>query len=374
MWRRRIAVAVVLTVLAAAGGVGVVPPGPAWAAGRGDQIYGDVDGDGATDRITLGLVQPDFCSVIVEYGNGSGGYRPPVASVYLRPGGTGIGTRCPEIGVAVDLGNDHRDELVVAWYPGPPPSLPYNLLVLDNAFQPAFGLVQAIFAPYFLGTADFNGDGRQDVYSVTDQGQGIETYLSLGDGTLAHGSIAWCAGPFTYQLRDLDLDGGTDVVTAFTERCQPSFATGVSVLRGNGAPQELQGDPAGLETWTARVLNANGDRYPDIRTVSGTTSRVDHFIGTPDGTFVLAPRARTDTVYLTGTRRVAIAVLANDYATTDARVTVVRAPRYGTTQVTTDRQIVYAPGAAHGATDTFTYEITEGGRRSRATVYLRFTD
>ncbi|AVT31516.1 hypothetical protein C6361_20820 [Plantactinospora sp. BC1] len=374
MWRRRTAMVVVLVVVATVGGVGGTAPSPAWAAGRGEQILGDVNGDGLTDLVTLGLVQPDYCSVIVEYGMPSGGYRPPVAYVYLRPGGSGMGTRCPELGVAVDLDTDRTEELVVAWYPGPPPTVPYNLMVLNTAFQPSFGLVEAIFAPYYLGTADFNGDGREDVYSVTDQGQGIETYLNLGNGTLTHGPEKWCARPLEYELRDFDLDGRTDLVNSYIQRClSATFASGVVVVLDDGTPQELQHDPTGMQTWTTRVVNVNGDRFPDIRTISQPTGAVEHFIGTGGGRFVRSPKANSDTVRLTGNRAVTITVRDNDFATGQAQVSITAQPRYGTARVISGGRIIYTPRPNHGATDRFTYQLTEGTRRSSAVVYIRWS-
>ncbi|MGI5212298.1 FG-GAP-like repeat-containing protein [Plantactinospora sp. CA-290183] len=373
MWRKRTAIAAVLLLVATLGGAGPIAPSLVHAGGRGEQIFGDANGDGRTDRMTLGIVQPDFCSVIVEYGVASGGYGTPSAAVYLRPGGSGLGTRCPELGVAVDLDTDRHQELVVAWYPGPPPTVPYNLLVLDNDFHPLFGLVQAIFSPYYLGTADFNADGRQDVYSVTDQGQGIETYLNLGNGTLTHGPAEWCARPLEYQLRDFDLDGAMDLVNSYIERCEPDFASGVAVVLDDGTTQELQYDPLGLETWTTRVVNANGDRIPDVRTVSRVTGETEYFIGIGGGRFVQSPRANTDTVHLTGTRAVTIDVLANDQATSQAQVTITVPPRYGTARVISGGRIVYTPRADHGTTDRFTYQLTEGARRSSAVVYVRWT-
>ncbi|ROT31619.1 FG-GAP-like repeat-containing protein [Micromonospora sp. HM5-17] len=374
MFRRRTAALTVLILLAVVTGAGVLPPVPSWAAGRGEQILGDVNGDGFTDRITLGVVEPDLCAVIVEYGTASGTFRPPVASVYLRPGGTGPGARCPDLGVTVDLDSDQRQELVVAWYPGPPPITDVNLMVLDDDFQPSFGLTEAVYAPYFLGTADFNGDGRLDVYSVTDQGQGIETYLNLGNGTLTRGPVAWCAGPLSFHLPDLDRDNASDLVSAYTQRClSTTVATGVVVVLDDGTQQELQTDPLGLDTWTASVVNANGDRFHDIRTVSRLTSEVDYFINTGTGQFVESPRATPDTATVVDAKAVSIAVLANDYVTSQATVTITTPPRYGTAQVTSNRQIVYRPRADHGTTDRFTYQVTEGGRRSAATVHLRFT-
>ncbi|MEE6257779.1 Ig-like domain-containing protein [Plantactinospora sonchi] len=372
MWRKRTALLTAAMLLVTAGAV-VGRAAPAWAGGRGEQIIGDVNGDGFTDRVTLGVVDPDFCSVIVEYGTPSGDYRLPAAYVYLRPGGSGPSTRCPELGVAIDLDTDRTEELVVAWYPGPPPTLPYNLMVLNTAFQPSFGLVEAVFAPYYLGEADFNGDGRQDVYSVTDQGQGIETYLNLGNGTLTPGPAEWCARPIQYELSDLDVDGRMDFVNSYTERClSATFASGVTVVLDDGTPLELERDPIGMETWTVRVTHLNADRLPDIRTVSRLTGEVDYFINT-GGRYVQTPQANTDTVYLTGTRAVTISVLANDWATSAATVTITSPPRYGTAQVISGGRIVYRPRANHGTTDRFTYQLTDDGRRSSAVVYIRWT-
>ncbi|MBF9133464.1 VCBS repeat-containing protein [Plantactinospora sp. S1510] len=374
MWRRRTAMVVVIVIMAAIGGAAGPGPTLAWAAGRGEQIRGDVNGDGFSDLITLGLVQPDFCSVIVEYGTASGEYGPPAASVYLRPGGSGLGTRCPELGVTVDLDTDRTEELVVAWYPGPPPTVPYNLMVLNTAFQPSFGLVSAIFAPNYLGTADFNGDGREDVYAVTDQGQGIETYLAPGNGTLVPGPEKWCARPLQYELRDFDLDGRTDLVNSYIERCLSiTPVSGVAVVLDDGTTQELQRDPIGVETWTTRVVDTNGDRIPDIRTVSQLTGVTEYFIGVGGGQFVRSPKANADTVQLTGTKAVTLNVRANDQATTQATVTVTVPPRYGTARVISGGRIIYTPRASHGLTDRFTYQLAEGGRRSSATVNIRWT-
>ncbi|MBE1484743.1 Ig-like domain-containing protein [Plantactinospora soyae] len=373
MWRKRTSIVIVMVIVAAMSGTGLMAPSPVLAGGRGEPIFGDVNGDGTVDRLTLGIVQPDLCSVITEYGRPGGGYAPPVAAVYLRPGGSGLGTRCPELGVAVDLDTDHQQELVVGWFPGPPPTIEYNLLVLNNNFQPSFGLVQALFSPYFIGTADFNADGRQDVYTVTDQGQGIETYLNLGDGTLAAGPVQWCARPVEYALRDFDLDGAMDVVSSYLERCLSAFTSGVAVVLDDGAAQVLQHDPNGLDTWVTRVVNANGDRIPDIRTVSRLTGITDYFIGTASGRFVLSPKANNDTVSITGTRAITINVKANDQATSQAVVTITVPPRYGTARVISGGRIVYTPRANHGLTDGFTYQLTEGTRRSSAVVRIRWT-
>jgi hypothetical protein len=373
MWRRRIALVTVMVIVTSVAGVAAPTPVTAWAATRGEQIFGDLNGDGFVDRITLGVVQPDFCAVITEYGLAGGGFRQPVAAVYLKPGGVGPATRCPEVGVTADLTDDGREELIVAWWAGPPPTVPYELMVLDAAFQPAFGLRSAVFAPTYLGTADFTGNGRQDVYAITDQGEGIATFLNPGDGTLVPGPIEWCARPIDLELHDFDRDGATDVLDAHLERCDTNLTAGVVVLFDSGAVQQLQHDPVGYDSWTATVTDADDDGLPDVRTVSLRTGDVDYFINDGTGRFVASPHAESDTVTLTGTRAVAIDVLANDFASRDATITVITPPRYGDLRFTSDRRIIYTPRAGHGETDRFTYQLSEEGRRSNATVYLRFT-
>jgi hypothetical protein len=371
MWKKCSAVVAVLVIVASLGGAW---PG-AWAGGRNEAIHGDVNGDGYRDQVFLGIVQPDSCSVIVQYGTASGSLRPPVAYTYLRPGGTGLNTPCPDLGVAIDLNSDRIDELVIGWFAGPPPTISYNLRVLDDSFRPAFGLTQAIFQPSYLGTGDFNGDGRPDVYSVTDQGQGFETYLSLGDGTLTLGPERWCAwlGPIEYQLKDFDRDGAMDVLISYLEGCTDG-ASGVVVVLDDGTYQLLQHDVLAAQQWTAKVAYVNGDSIADVRTVSGTTGEVEYFIGTGRGTFAQSPTAVADGVTISGDTRTNIPVLANDYATSQARVTIVTPPSHGTARVTSSRSVVYTPGAAHPASDRFVYRLTEGGRSSTAAVNIRFTD
>ncbi|MEV4760381.1 FG-GAP-like repeat-containing protein [Micromonospora sp. NPDC049559] len=370
MWGKRTAAGLVLAITATVGGVGVFAP-VARAGAPGEAIWGDVNGDGFIDRVFLGNVQPSSCAVIVEYGRPDGVLLPPTAYTYLRPGGTGPDIPCPDLGVAVDLTDDGIQELVIAWSVGPPPTLSYNLRVLDNNFQPAFGLTESIFAPQYMGIADFNGDGRPDVYAVSDE-EGFATYLSLGDGTLTIGPKAWCSGPLDYLLYDWNRDGAVAALLSYTDACT-DHANGVVHVTGNGSLQFLQHDPTGTRTWQSKVAFVNGDSWADIRTVSDT-GEVEYFIQPPGGgTFVKSPTANHDRVVVSDDRAVTIPVLANDYVTTSARLTIVEPPRYGTVQVTSSRTVVYRPNPDHRASDRFVYRVTEGTRSSNAAVNIRFT-
>ncbi|MDG4828822.1 Ig-like domain-containing protein [Solwaraspora sp. WMMD1047] len=372
MWRKRTALTTASTVLIAATAV-VLGPAAAVAGGRGDPIHGDVDGDGLPDRVYLGVIQPDLCSVIVEYGLPDGGYRNPRAYGYLKPGGTGIATRCPDLGVALDLDWDGVDSLVLGWFPGPPATPPGNLIILGRDFMPAGSLPAAIFQPTMLGTDDFNGDGRLDVYAVTDQGEGFETHLNLGDGRLTPGPQRWCAVPRGHLLRDLTHDGATEVVIPYLLRCD-DFSSGVVVLRTDGSVIELHHDPLGEDHWALALVYADADNILDLRTTSELTGTITSFIGAGDGTFGPTPRANGDSVTRTGDRRILIDVLANDLASREALLEIVEPPTYGRARITADRQVAYTPDPGSRATDRFTYRITENGRQSVTSVYVRYRD
>ncbi|GAB3814881.1 Ig-like domain-containing protein [Micromonospora zhanjiangensis] len=368
MWRKLIAMVALLVTLVAADARAPA----AQAGGRGQPIFGNFNGDQFLDEAFLGEVPPTFCSVVVRYGTGPGTFGPPVAYIYLNPGNMGGPlVPCPDIGTAVELDPGHpHDELVVAWFAGPPGTIPYNLLVL-RGFQPTFGLNARVALPNFMDDADFNGDGRTDIYLVTDQGAGFETMLSFGDGTLSPGPESWCAGPLTYQLRDFNHNRAQDVLISYIQGCA-DFSNGVVVVLDDGAVRQLQLDPSGEITWSARVVFANSDKFPDVRTVNLVTGRVDYFINTGNGTFVKAPKAVDDFAVITDSRRTAIDVLANDYVTDQATITITTPPTQGTAHVTSSQAVIYTPNPHHANNDRFVYQVNDHGKTSKATVRIRF--
>ncbi|MBE1484744.1 Ig-like domain-containing protein [Plantactinospora soyae] len=341
-------------------------------AGRpGEPIVADVNGDGLPDRAELGAVvgTGTACRVVVRLGLAGGGLGQPQAYSFLfLPAAE---PNCPDMGVGLDLDGDGADELAVAWYAGPPTTMTYTLLVLDN-FRVARGF-DTIYQPSYIGTADFNGDRRQDIYEWTDQGEGFATYLNTGTGLLVPGPVRYCAGPLTPHLANFNGNAAMDVVIAYIEGCGGYFS-GVVVVLDDGSQVNLQHDLDGLTSWTVDVIDTNHDGLPDVTTYNQVTGMITTFISVGNGTFVRSPVAIRDYPTVSGVKATGIQVLANDYATDRAKVTIWAPPRWGTVKVTTNRTIIYTPNPVHGRTDVFIYRLTQDGRTSNAAVSLKIID
>ncbi|HEY0697330.1 MAG TPA: Ig-like domain-containing protein, partial [Micromonospora sp.] len=225
--------------------------------------------------------------------------------------------------------------------------------------------------PSYIGTSDFNGDGLEDIYEWTDQGDGFVTILGSGNGPLAPGAIRWCSGIRPdFRLSEFNREPGTDVVIVYADECATG-QSGVVVLFGDGQAVHLQRSVAGDEYWSLVVRDVNGDNWPDVATVAQSDGETTWFLAVAGGGFVPAPRAVQDKLVVSATRRTNIRVLDNDYATTTARISIVRSPRYGRVQVTSSRTVVYTPNHRRGRTDRFVYRITDGRRTSTTSVNLR---
>jgi hypothetical protein len=274
--------AVLLPALTAT--AGLASAAPAGANGQGDPLFGDLDGDGVTDRAVL-VADPvkARCGVVVQLGNGAGAYGPPRTYYYPEPGTSDI-RYCPDMGVIVDLGGDGVSELVLAWFAGRPEGVE-DLLVLED-FAPAAGF-DAIFQPSDIGTENFNTDGLLDVYESTDQGSGLVTFLNTPTGQLVRGPLHHSHGGTSgYHFVDFDENGASDVAFYFTEGSDPgSPFFGVAVVLDDGTTTYLEPGPNSTEEqWDVLVSDYNVDGHQDVRTVSqaGVTRT---FYGRGDGTF-----------------------------------------------------------------------------------------
>nr|MDT0658326.1 Ig-like domain-containing protein [Micromonospora sp. DSM 115978] len=369
---RLIAAAVAATLTAVVG----MAPG-ATAGGEGDPLRGDVNGDGLIDRVTLGGAPagaPGHCTVRVRHGLPGGGFAPAQSHTYPHP--SRIETYCPGLGVIVDLGGDGVVELVLGWFPGPPAGLGFELLVLRD-FRPAGGIRSRVYAPSGIETADFNADGRQDVYAHSDQGGGFISFLNTADGWLTPGPVVFeLCDTFGFELADFHRTGGRGLLVWYPAGGCGDEPAGVSVVGHDGVRVDLEraGPPwVWDDRWTADALDANGDRIPDVRTDNQESGEVTHFIGAGDGTFAESPRAVFDRPTVSPTRPTRIHVLANDLATRQATVTITSQPKFGTVTVNPNRTITYTPQRPHDGGDRFTYRLDQDGKRHTTAVSMRFS-
>ncbi|WP_326560595.1 Ig-like domain-containing protein [Micromonospora sp. NBC_01796] len=365
MSRKFITLVTVLTTMVAVGAVS----GTARAGGPNAAITGDVTGDGRNDRVTLVDVDPDDCGVVVEAGLDGGGFDLPVAYSYTDPPGAGTPGDCPNIGTALDLSNDGTNDLLVGWSNGRPAGSDVDLLVLEN-FSAADGFI-ALAKPDFIGSGHFNGDLRRDIYEWSNADRAFATYLNGEGGDLTPGPMRFCASGLTARLSDVDRNGTMDAVITYEQGCEDT-SSGVVVLLSSGTVVNLERSPTGATRWTATVQDENGDGNPDVVTTNINNGSVNHWIGNGGGAFSRAPIANADTATTTGTRKVDIAVLANDIATNSAALTIATPPSHGTVQITSRRTVVYTPNESHGSTDRFSYRLTLEGRVVSASVAIQF--
>jgi hypothetical protein len=148
-------------------------------------------------------------------------------------------------------------------------------------------------------TADFNGDGKQDILFVGADNT-LSVALSRGDGTFADPvsvGLPALQCEVTYSpAGDLNGDGKMDIVATYPGDAScggsGSMPSGVFVLlgKGDGTFTLIMFCPLGSELYSAALADFNGDGKLDLLVddtpynVSGTF-RVSLFLGNGDGTF-----------------------------------------------------------------------------------------
>jgi hypothetical protein len=133
-----------------------------------------------------------------------------------------------------------------------------------------------------MATADFNGDGYQDLAVTNENDNTVSVLLGNGDGTLrAQKTYSVGTQVEFVATGDLNLDGKQDIVVA-------NYADqNVGVLLGNGdgtfKPQvtySVGGPDSGLA-----IADLNGDGIPDIVASYYHPSQLGVLLGKGDGTF-----------------------------------------------------------------------------------------
>jgi hypothetical protein len=230
---------------------------------------GDFNGDGKLD---LAIVNSQDGSVSVLLGQGDGTFQSQV--VYQVPGAESL--------VIGDFNNDHKLDLVVS---GPSTLLGNG----DGTFQAPITYVGSSGAPTPMAAADFNLDGKLDLY------QGGALFLGNGDGTfvlhaiygLPNGNGSDTAGA---AAADLNGDGKPDLVVV------SGNTVAVSLGNGDGSFQPTMDYAAASYSSDVVVADVNGDGKLDLAvaesgclpfscSTTGSAS-ISLLLGVGDGTFV----------------------------------------------------------------------------------------
>ncbi|CRK62113.1 hypothetical protein [Alloactinosynnema sp. L-07] len=217
----------VLLLILSAVALSLVAPGTA-AAGN-TTFYGDLNGDGRSDRITLGSTGSarTDCTITVSYRIVGSIFRAPVVYPFTSP--APYAPFCPNKGEAVDLGGDGVVELVTTHFIWTVAGK--QILVLRN-FVPWYETTGVSF-PSTINQVDFNGDGRKDIWESSDQTMQVRSYLNTTSSTLVPGPISVCNSTSQPQhvFADFNGDGGQDML--MYRRCEYSYA-GAELHFGNG--------------------------------------------------------------------------------------------------------------------------------------------
>jgi Bacterial Ig-like domain (group 3)/MBG domain (YGX type)/FG-GAP-like repeat len=133
-----------------------------------------------------------------------------------------------------------------------------------------------------MATADFNGDGRQDLAILNGQDNSYEILLGNGDGTF-QAALAYSVGatPGTVAVADFNEDGKLDLAILYATAKQ------VSILLGNGDGTFSPGGTLATGNFPVdvKVGALNNDGHADLVVPNHDDDDVQIFLGNGDGTF-----------------------------------------------------------------------------------------
>jgi len=257
---------------------------------------GDFNGDGWDDFIILNGTTANLWA-----GVGSGAFAKPVT---VSIAGTGLAS---PYGVywAADVNGDGRLDIA---HPGSEPSDPASVIVSLQQANGSFGAPYEAWAPAgsvgscvaptisrdISGFADFNGDGRADVYFKTGTCIGYLASTTTTDKfSDLHKLVDVAAYPYSSDLAfgDINGDGKRDVLFEYSLTRPVTFeqSAALQALLGNGTGVYTPATPQVLGTpsccyITPRFANIDGQGAIDL-IVSDGTYEFEARLGAGDGSF-----------------------------------------------------------------------------------------
>jgi hypothetical protein len=172
-----------------------------------------------------------------------------------------------------------------------------------NTFSGSFTALPTILttgtSPYYVLTAELNGDGKADLVVANNSSSTVSVFLGNGDGSFqTKTDYTVGANPTGLALADLNGDGKLDLVVA------DNGVSTVSVLlgNGNGTFQTKTDFTVGSRPFRVTAADLNGDGKIDLVVADSGASTVSVLLGNGNGTF------QTKVDYATGSTAYDVAV------------------------------------------------------------------